>query len=121
MTATRADIIKDALRALRRLGAGREPDAEDEDIVGTKLDRIYARLRARGLTNDGSGVWALTAVPDEFAEELVILTAAANADTFHVPEERLVRLRLEEVEARNEITRLAGRDRQDTPAVAEQY
>lgn len=119
--ATRADIIRDTLQNLRTLATGRSPEADDDAVVGRKLDRIYAELRSHGLTNDGSGVWALAAVPDEFVEHLVVITSSRCADTFHVPDDRVVRLRLEEVEARNRITRLASRNRTDDPAVVEQF
>lgn len=118
---TRADIIRDTLQNLRQLGAGRAPEAEDDAIVGRKLDRLYAELRAKGLTNDGSGVWTLTAVPDEYAEHLVVLASSRNADTFHISEARMVRLRLEEVEAENRIRRLSARARTDEPVRAEQF
>lgn len=120
--ATKADIIKQTLRHLRKLGSNREPAGEDSDIVGERLDRIYAKLRRRGLTNDaGAGVWALSAVPDEYADDLMLMAADACADTFMVPENRLVRLRLDAVNARNEIARISGRLRRDEPVVAEQF
>lgn len=118
--ATKADIIADTLRNLRDLGTGETATADDSDVVGNKLDRIYAELRSDGLTNDGSGVWALSAVPDEYVEHLVVMASSRCADTFHIPDDRIVRLRLEEVEARNRITRISSRARTDDPAVTEQ-
>lgn len=118
--ATKADIVAITLRNLRTLGTGRSPAAEDDSIVGDTLDRIYAELRAKGLTNDGSGVWALTAAPDEYVEHLKVITSSRCADTFHIPDDRIVRLRLEEIEAENRIRRLAGRPRTDDPVKTEQ-
>ena len=119
--ATRSDIIKGTLRKLRVLGTGRAPEAEDDEVVGEKLDEIYAELRAERLTNDGSGVWALTAVPNEYVNHLVVIGSSRNADDFHLPDDRIIRLRLEEIEAKNRIRKLSGGSRTDDPAVTEQY
>lgn len=118
---TRLDVIKRGLQKLRKLGIGREPAAEDERTVGQELDDLYARLRGKGLTNNGTGVWDLTDVPGEIAAPLVVMTASACADDFHIPEDRLVRLQLQSVEAENEIRRQTARLNDRKPVVVEQF
>ena len=119
---TRADIIDTTLRDLRILGVGDDaPDARDAADVGKRLDDIYAELRAEGLNRDHSGVWDLDDVPPEYTRPLVRLTMHECADLFHLPEDRVVRLQLQAVEARNALRRRAATLNEGEPAKAEYY
>ncbi len=120
MTATRNDLIADTLRNLRKLGA-EAPPADDAERVGDALDQLYERLRVEGLTSNGAGVWTLADTPLEFVRSLVIIASSDQADTFHVPDGRIVRLRLEAVKAENDIRRIAGILNDGAPVKAEQF
>lgn len=120
-TFTKADLVKRILQNLRQLGAGSAPTAEDAEIVGEKLANIHAELAREGLTNDGAGVWTIDEVPDFAAEPYIVMASSACGDTFHVPENRIVRLRLEAVEARTRIRRRVAALNDHAPVKAEQF
>lgn len=120
-TLTKADLTKRVLQNLRVLGASATPTADDSDVIGEKLDHVHARLQGRGLTNDGTGAWTIETVPDFVAESYIVMASSLAADPFHVPDDRIVRLRLEAVEAENEIRRQVATLNDGEPAKAEQF
>lgn len=118
----RADIIADALRDLEVLGVGQSaPDASDALEVGKRLDRIYARLRGKGLTNDGNGIWDLTDIPPEYEEPLITMTASSCSRLFGKPADEVVTRRLESIEAENEIRKQSAALNDRQPVEAEYY
>lgn len=119
--ATKADLAKRVLQKLRVLGAGREPAAEDNTLVGNALDELHADLRNRGLTNDGSGTWTIETVPPYAVRPYVHMVTAELADEFHVPEDRIVRHLLSQVEAENRIRRNIMVPNDGEPVKAEQF
>lgn len=120
-TFTRTDLIKRVLQTIRSLGTGQSPNADDADVVGEKLDNLQARLEGKGLTNDGNGAWTIETVPDTVAEPYIVLGTALCVDAFHVPENRIVRLRVEALEAENEIRRQVAVFNDREPVKAEQF
>lgn len=120
-TFTKAELVKRTLQNLRQLGAGASPTAEDAEIVGEKIDNIHAGLAREGLTNDGAGVWTVETVPDFAAEPYIAMASAACGDTFHIPENRMVRLLLKEVETQAQMRRRVATLNDHQPVKAEQF
>ena len=119
--ATKAVLVRMTVRNLRVLAAGAIPPAEDSALVGDALDEVHAELTGKGLTNDGAGVWTVEAVPPELIQPYVVLASSTMADTFHVPDDRIVRLRLEAIEAENRIRRQIAVLNDGEPVKAEQF
>lgn len=74
---TRAEAIKQVLENLTVLGAGEQPEAEDAETVGVRLDQERARLVETGLC-----WWDADAIPASVAAAFCRLVAGQSADAF---------------------------------------
>lgn len=120
-TFTRLKLIERVLENLQTLGVAQTPTADDSEIIGEKLDNIHAQLGNRGLTNDGGGVWTIETVPDYVAESYIALALNLAARAFHVKREDMPLVRLDAVQAENEIRRQVAVFNDREPVKAEQF
>jgi len=87
---TPAELKNRVLRKLRILGSGQTASAERTAIVTDAYTSVYNRLKRKNLVT-----WALIGnIDDAVSDALITLVAYQACDDFHIPEQRILRLKV---------------------------
>lgn len=89
--ATQPEIIQDVAEDLNLVPIGQDPESQDVDKISVAYNRVYSKLKEKGLA-----VWASTAdVPDSLAHYFKLLVEVQLLTTYSVPDSRFQRIILE--------------------------
>jgi hypothetical protein len=88
MSRTRADLVTEALDVLGVTATGQPAEVDDFDKVDDRVDQVIAKLAALEIVTVGD----VTAIPDEWFDDLATILADAVKNKFGLGAEDVARL-----------------------------